>query len=231
MNPLRRPGGRQIIPRPDDWHPGPPAPWEGIADGSSWISVGDVLSGVARLGGDPAFEPLPGSKPSAVLMVLTEGDHGAEVLLTRRAWHLSHHKGEVSFPGGRMDPGETPEQAALREAHEEVMLDPALVTVHGQLQHLSTFVSQSYIVPVVATVDEWPALRPGTTEVDRIFSVPLAELTRSDTYRQEIWGRDRGVFTINFFELDDETVWGATGRMLAQLLCVSLGLPIPPSAH
>lgn len=231
MIPPRRPGGRQVIPRPDSHRPGAQPPWADAADGSAPISLADVLVGLGRLGGDPEFRPLPGAKPSAVLMVLADGDRGAEILLTRRAWHLSHHKGEVSFPGGRMDPGETPEQAALREAHEEVLLDPGLVTVHGQLQHLSTFVSQSYIVPVVGTVAAWPQLNAGTSEVDRIFSVPLVELTRTDTYRQEIWGREAGEFTINFFELDDETVWGATARMLVQLLCVSLDLPIPPSAH
>ena len=71
---------------------------------------------------EPDFD---GAKHSAVLAVLADGPHGAEVLLTRRSMDMTNHRGEVSFPGGRLDPGETYEQAALREAHEEVGLDPA----------------------------------------------------------------------------------------------------------
>jgi 8-oxo-dGTP pyrophosphatase MutT (NUDIX family) len=166
----------------------------------------------------PSF---PGARPSAVLVALLDGPLGAEVLLTRRAWHLTSHKGEVAFPGGRMDPGETPVGTALREAHEEVLLDPALVEVHGELPHLSTVVSLSYIVPVVARLAELPALRPGTTEVERIFTVPLAELARADTYRCEVWGDPPLDRPIHFFDLDDETVWGATGRMLVDLLALA----------
>ena len=126
-----------------------------------------------------------------------------------------------------MDPGETPPETAIREAHEEVGLDPSLVTVHGELDHLSTVVSRSYIVPVVATVAERPELTAAPDEVERILWVSLAELSRADTYREEWWGTaplDRPLF---FFELDDETIWGATGRMLHQLLRLAHGVDAP----
>jgi 8-oxo-dGTP pyrophosphatase MutT (NUDIX family) len=166
---------------------------------------------------------VPEARPSAVLVALFEGDRGAEVVLTRRSWHMRSHRGEVSFPGGRSDAGETPVQTALRESHEEVLLDPALVRVVGQLDHLTTLVSSSLIVPVVGHLAELPELRPGTGEVDRIFTVPLGELMRSDTFREERWSDRDTTRSVYFFELDDETVWGATGRILVQLLTIAAG--------
>ena len=140
---------------------------------------------------------------------------------------LTSHRGEISFPGGRVDGDETFEAAALREAHEEVALDPSAVRLGGRLDPISTMVSRSFIVPVVGTVDHHPVLHPAADEVERILWVPLAELTRLDTFREEIWdfgGERRPIF---FFELDDETIWGATARMLYQLLRVALGVDGP----
>jgi 8-oxo-dGTP pyrophosphatase MutT (NUDIX family) len=131
---------------------------------------------------------------------------------------MNSHKGEISFPGGRVDPGETPIDAALREAHEEVGLDPVAPRVVGELAHLSTIVSKSYIVPVVATIDHRPELSAQTMEVDRVMWTPIAELTRPGTYRLERWANLPVDRPLHFFELDDETVWGATARILFDLL-------------
>jgi 8-oxo-dGTP pyrophosphatase MutT (NUDIX family) len=135
---------------------------------------------------------------------------------------LRNHRGEVSFPGGRVDPGETFEQTALREADEEVGLSPHLVDVVGRLDPLATVVSNSYIVPVVGVVRQRPQLLPCTPEVDRVLWVPLGEFTRADTYREERWGSAPLTRPIHFFELDDETVWGATAHILRQLLTIVL---------
>ena len=161
----------------------------------------------------------------------TGGIDGVEALFTKRAQHLRNHNGEISFPGGRMEAGETPVETALREAWEEVALDPSLVTVVGELDHLSTVVSNSYIVPVVATVEERPELAPHAGEVDRILWVALDELARGDTYREEWWGIGDLERPIHFFELDDETIWGATARMLHQLLRLAHRVdgPEPPA--
>ncbi len=207
-------GGRQQIPRPEAWRPGAPAPWAGGA----LLPLPTLVEPIGRRAPRLLAPPFPEARNSAVLVVLHDGPDGPEALLTKRAMHLRNHRGEMSFPGGRMEPGETPTQAALREAWEEVALDPASVTVHGELDHLSTVVSQSYIVPVVASVVERPSLRPHAGEVDRVMWVPLAQLAHPDTFREERWGTppfDRPIF---FFELDDETIWGATAWMLHQLL-------------
>jgi 8-oxo-dGTP pyrophosphatase MutT (NUDIX family) len=215
--PARRPGGAQDIPRPAAWHHGSSAPWSGRL-GSVPLSVDAVADAVPPLD-HQAVDPLsPGARVSAVLIALHDGPGGAEVLLTRRSRHLRTHKGEISFPGGRLDPGETPWQAAVREAWEEVGLDPLLPTPLGTLTHLSTYVSNSYIVPVVSRLARRPPLAPASPEVERVLWVPLAELARRDTFAEERWGLADTVRSVYFFHLDDETVWGATGRMLTELL-------------
>jgi len=208
-----RPGGRQIVPRPASWKPGPPPPWQPGAA----ATLDTVLAHVPTVSG-PLVPEFAGARHSAVLLTLTDGHEGPEVLLTRRSWELRHHRGEISFPGGRMDPGETPTDTALREANEEVGLDPDAVSVRGELTHLNTVVSRSYIVPKVATVAEPVELHGRTLEVDRVLWVPLAELTRPDTYRSEVWGYGSVERTLHFFHLDDETVWGATAAILVDLL-------------
>lgn len=165
------------------------------------------------------------SRPSAVLVLLADGPDGAEVLLTRRSMTVNSHRGDVCFPGGRLDVGEDSLSAALRETHEEVGVEPDSVTVVGELHPIGTYVSRSWIVPIVGHVAEPLVLQACTSEVDRVFWVPLSDLTQPGTFREEWWPtvdgngvRERPIF---FFDLDDETVWGATARMLHQLLRVA----------
>lgn len=190
------------------------------------LVAADVVAAVARRRVDDR-PPVATLRASAVLVAIADGPDGAEVLLTRRSEALNSHRGEISFPGGRIDPGETFEAAALREAHEEVALDPAEVRVGGRLDPISTIASRNYIVPVVGTVESQPPLFPAAAEVDRIMWVSLAELARADTFREEIWPIGDGHRPMFFFELDDETIWGATARVLHQLLRVALGIEGP----
>lgn len=211
-----RPGGSQVVPRPEAWAPGPAAPWEP----GTTLTLQQVLDVVPEQD-EPLLPAFQGARHSAVLIALVDSQDGPEVLLTRRSWELRHHRGEVSFPGGRMDPGETPTQTALREAHEEVGLEPAHAEIRGELTHLNTVVSRSYIVPKVATLAPLVApaeLQPASMEVERVLWVPLAELTRADTYRSERWGIGTTTRVLHFFHLDDETVWGATAHILVDLL-------------
>ena len=195
------------------------------------MTAAEVIGAVADRPHLDATAPAGTLRASAVLVAIADGHDGAEVLLTRRSESLNSHRGEISFPGGRVDAGETFEAAALREAHEEVALDPSAVQLGGRLDPISTLVSRSFIVPVVGSVGAQPELRPAQEEVDRIMWVPLVELTRGDTFREEIWPVDDQRRPMFFFELDDETIWGATARMLHQLLRVALGIdgPEPPA--
>ena len=210
------------------WSYGDRPPW---ADLVRRLSATDVVTAVAGRPRLAQTAPIDTLRSSAVLVAIADGPEGAAVLLTRRSETLRSHRGEISFPGGRLDSGETFEAAALREAHEEVSLQPSVVRLTGRLDPISTMVSRSFIVPVVGTVDAETPLWPAADEVDRILWVPLAELTRTDTFREEFWevnGERRPIF---FFELDDETIWGATARILHQLLRVALGIdgPEPPA--
>jgi len=224
-------GGGQVIPRPEGWRPGGPAPWTAPRDGGPFALDSVVAAVAARTRShDPARPnpddaPLfPNARPSAVLLALHDGPRGAEVVLTRRSRDLRRHRGEISFPGGRLDDGETPEEGALREAHEEVALDPGAVELVGRLSTLATVVSLSHIVPVVGRLQGRPELRPAAAEVERILHVPLVELTEPDAFREEHWGEGALERSIYFFELVDETIWGATARILVELLSVALGV-------
>lgn len=184
------------------------------------VSTDQVIAALAESPSSrPATYDGPDARPAAVLVALADDANGdAGVLLTRRSRKLRNHSGEMSFPGGRLDPGETPEQAAIREADEEVGLDPADVDLVGELNHLATVVSRSYIVPIVARLPAQLDLRPASMEAERVLWVPLRELVRPDTWRVERWGAPPVSRRIHFYELDDETVWGATASMLTDLL-------------
>jgi 8-oxo-dGTP pyrophosphatase MutT (NUDIX family) len=161
----------------------------------------------------------PGSRPAAVLCALFEEAGEAHVLLTRRSANLRSHTGEVSFPGGRLEDGEDPVAGALREAGEEIGVDPAVVEILGQLSPLSTYSSRATITPFVGGLPGRPRLKANPAEVERAFDVSLAELVSDHVYHQEIWHlRGVGWREMNFFELVGDTVWGATARMLVELL-------------
>ena len=160
------------------------------------------------------------ARVSAVLVALVDHVDGPSVILTRRTDHLRNHPGQISFPGGRVEESESIHAAAIREAHEEIGLDPQYVHIIGELDPLTTFVSNSLIIPVVARIDGQPTFTLQEEEVARVLTTPLHDLAREDTYRNEWWSRPQGDINIHFFELDDETVWGATGRILRQLIDV-----------
>jgi 8-oxo-dGTP pyrophosphatase MutT (NUDIX family) len=168
----------------------------------------------------------PPPRTSAVLVGLYEEGAQTHVVLTRRSDRLRSHSGEVSFPGGGQDDGETLWETALREAHEEIGLR-APVREMGELDHLRTVSSNSAIVPFVAELpDGRPDLVANPAEVDAILLVPLSELLLDEVYREERWRWPHQGATrpMHFFELVGDTVWGATARMLVQLLGLGLGV-------
>ena len=229
-------GGKQVIPRPANFRHGDSNPWHGRINPARF-SIDRVTDVLAQHAGRLHPEDLPttpmrppfvaATKDAAVLLPLFLGPaNDLRVLLTRRSGRMNSHSGEVAFPGGRLDPGERPVEAALREAEEEVSLPRTAVRILGSLEPLTTVVSSSRITPFVGVIDEMASLRdrlqPSAREVDRIFDVSLEELIHPDCYREEIWDFPDGTFPVWFFEVEDDTIWGATGRMLRRLLDLTL---------
>ncbi|AEB12842.1 NUDIX hydrolase [Marinithermus hydrothermalis] len=139
-----------------------------------------------------------------------------EVLFTVRSATLPHHGGQISFPGGMQEPGETPEAAALREAWEEVALPPEAVEVLGRLdQTTSPFGFR--ITPVVGWIPHLPDLSPNPAEVARILRVPFAELLGAPAWAEvrEHAGRKRQVWHYPWRGYD---IWGVTGNIVHDLL-------------
>lgn len=218
----QRLGGDQVIARPALFHIRPDHPWSRV-DVSALKSLDHVIDRVVQYSTTLVQLPPPNNaSAAAVLVALFQGDEGAEVVLTRRSQHLTNHKGEISFPGGRVDAREHVVDTALREAHEEINLAPEKVEVVGQLSAASTYVSNSHIIPVVARLRTKPSLAVCNAEVDRVFTVPLIDLVRQDTYAEEFWGAPSHEHRLHFFHLDDETIWGVTGRILYQLISIAL---------
>jgi 8-oxo-dGTP pyrophosphatase MutT (NUDIX family) len=222
-----RSGGAQNILRPDTARVINENPFAGLTASalSALNSLETVSSALANFRPDAQLQVAQSpARPSAVLIGLFQSDKGVEVILTRRSHQLTNHRGEISFPGGRLDEGETVIAAALRETHEEIGIDPSEAQVIAELSAMSTVVSNSHIVPVVARFEQRPEMQPMNSEVDRVLTVPLSELVRSDTYSQESWKFPDRELQINFFYLDDETIWGATARMLLQVMNLTLKL-------
>jgi 8-oxo-dGTP pyrophosphatase MutT (NUDIX family) len=159
-----------------------------------------------------------------VLCALFEEAGEVHVILTRRSSNLRSHMGEVSFPGGRLEIGEAAVDGALREASEEVGIDPLAIEILGPLAPLVTVRQLVLIAPFVGLLRGRPILRPNPAEVERAFDVSLAELVSDGVYREELWQvpDEEGWRSISFFELSGDTVWGATAWMLRDLLEVTL---------
>jgi len=216
----------QVIPRPPGARPGTPAPWEGLAAGRRSGLALDRVRHALQSGFDRERTAAP--RESAVLAALFDESGETRVVLTRRSSTLRSHRSEVSFPGGRVEEGETLVAAALREAWEEVALDPGTVEVIGMLSALTTVSSRALIQPFIGVLASRPSLRANPHEVERAFDVALADLLADGVYRSERWGFGGGVHDMHFFELPGDIVWGATGRMLWELLGRVTGTVVHP---
>ncbi len=161
----------------------------------------------------------PAAQAAAVLIPLFEEDGHVRMVLTRRSSDLPSHQGEVAFPGGKVHAGEGKPAAALREAHEEVAIEPADVEIVGPLEELATVVGRFVLSPFVGVLPRRPVLVPNPGDVARVFDVSIADLLDPDAYHQELWDLPglRGR-PMHFFDVADETVWGATARILFDLL-------------
>jgi 8-oxo-dGTP pyrophosphatase MutT (NUDIX family) len=162
---------------------------------------------------------------AAVLVPLFEAGGETRVVLTRRPETMPSHRGDVAFPGGKVHPeiDATLRDAALREAEEEIGLPRTAVEVVAELDTISTVTSRFLVASFVGVLAEPPELRPDPREVERVFDVALSELMAEGVHRVEHWGT--GVLTrdVHIFELDDETVWGLTARILSGFLTLITG--------
>jgi len=175
-----------------------------------------------------------GALRSAVLAAFyddVDRDGRASVVLTRRSKNLRNHSGEVSFPGGRQEPGEELWVTALREAEEEIALDRTAVVYLGELDHLRTVTSRSWIVPYVAEITDphvvIPTLQAAPDEVELVLHVGLDELLKDGVFHEELWTFGEYTRPVFFFEIEGDTVWGATAAMLRNLLSIVTGTHDP----
>jgi len=158
-----------------------------------------------------------GRTDSAVLAPLYVDASGAlHAVFTRRRDDLKRHPGEISFPGGRQDPGETLVETALREAHEEIGLPPAAVDLLGALEPTPTFVTNYAIYPFVGLIEPGFAWAVADAEVAQVLELPL-EAVRSGYARRRMVRRGMA-FRTDTYLVGDDLIWGATARIVADLL-------------
>jgi 8-oxo-dGTP pyrophosphatase MutT (NUDIX family) len=182
-----------------------------------------------RGGWKPGFAP-DQARPAAALLLLFPVAGDAVILLTKRASDLPNHASQVSLPGGAVDPGESIEGAALREAQEEVGLARADVRVIGRLTPLHIPVSGFVLHPVVGLAAARPAMRPEPGEVDRIIEAPVGHLLDPRRHHRVNRTRDGVEFEMLYFDLEGEQVWGATAMVLAEFAAV-LGVQVVPAGQ
>ena len=182
------------------------------------------LSGVAAH--DPA-EVDDEPRQAAVLAAAVSRADGDYLLFIRRADHLGEHPGQMGFPGGRREPSDADLRAtALREADEEVGLRPAEVTVAGRLDDIRT-VSEYAVRPLVGRAPDREYV-PDGREVAAAVPLPVAGLVERENYESERRSHPQyGDTRLHFFHVDGYTVWGATGRMVVQLLELATDWEMP----
>lgn len=180
------------------------------------LLVRDLAGNLAR-----RFEPPAGVIPrqAAVLLLLYPDGDDLRLPLTVRSDWLPSHRGEVSLPGGAIDPDDDgPIGAALREAHEELGVPAAAVTVWGTLSPLYISPSNFRITPVVGLIDPAPLLRPNDAEVSAVLTVTVRELLDPALVLEEQWVLHGAEVRVPFFVIGGHKVWGATAIVLSEFV-------------
>jgi 8-oxo-dGTP pyrophosphatase MutT (NUDIX family) len=168
------------------------------------------------LSADPSVEPSAGTRIAAVLLPLVAGVD-PELVFTRRTDDLPRHPGEISFPGGMQEPGDDGARAtALREAEEELGIAPASVEILGALEPVHTVVSAILIVPFVGMLSGAAAFRPDEGEIAEVLAYPISRLADEETVVE--WPIGDHTYRGFAYEMDGNTIWGATAFILHDFL-------------
>lgn len=175
----------------------------------------------SRLAARPRRRVPDGPLIRAAVLVPIVDRGGPCLVFAKRTERVAHHRGQVSFPGGIVDPTDaSPLAAALRESQEEIGLPPSAVEPLGLLDDTETVATRFVITPVVGLVRVPPAWRPDGQEIERVLEVPFAALADRGRHRVEWWERDGVRRPVYFFDWDGDTIWGATARILRHYLDV-----------
>lgn len=166
--------------------------------------------------------PAPDSaREAAVVILIYPGADGVCIPLTARPSHLTRHAGQVSLPGGMREPGETSDEAALRELEEELGVRAQNVRLLGQLTELYLFVTDSRVVPWVAWAEERPHFRVDAHEVEELFEAPLTHLADPANHTL-VWREHRRLrFRAPAIRCGNQLIWGATSMILSELLALA----------
>lgn len=155
-------------------------------------------------------------KPSSVMLLLYEENEELLICLIKRPLSMTHHAGQVAFPGGRIDPGETELETALRETWEEIGISPEKIEVLGSLTELFIDVSGYIIQPFVGWLKEKPCFILNEAEVEKIILFPLLKFR--DALEETELETASGKLSVPCFIFEGEIIWGATAMILTEFL-------------
>jgi len=156
-----------------------------------------------------------GAVPAAVLMPIFEKNGEDHILFTKRTDTVEHHKGQISFPGGKKESTDSDLlQTALREAYEEIGLDPDSVEVLGELDDELTFVSNFLVTPFAGYIPYPYPFKLSEDEVQNMLEVPISVLLDKANFREEMETEGDITYPVYFYHYGEEVIWGATARIL-----------------
>jgi 8-oxo-dGTP pyrophosphatase MutT (NUDIX family) len=181
--------------------------------------------GYGRHTGDPPF----GAKQAAVIVPLYQSEGAWHVILTVRSHRLAYHSGQVSLPGGAVDPGETSRAAAKRELEEELGIGRVHVHVAGHLTAVYVFASNFHVTPWIAFLDSRPHVKPNPAEVSRVLEVPLAQLADPASRALDVITRGGLCFRAPYYAWHEHRIWGGTAMIVSELLALLHEATAPPS--
>ncbi|HLR76510.1 MAG TPA: CoA pyrophosphatase, partial [Balneolaceae bacterium] len=165
------------------------------------------------------MKPVPGTRKSSVLVLFFPNERNEPSLVfTLRTSHINHG-GQISFPGGRYEKGETKKETALREAREEIGINTEDIDIAGSLSDLFISVSDNLVTPIIGFIDYKPNFRLNPAEVAEVFTVPIEELGNSNNFVEEEWElQSDAKYNVPFWNIHHVPLWGATAMILSELM-------------